>query len=563
MKPWLKVVLLVLLMLALAAGSYFWATGMIDSNYAYRSPLKDAPPQPAESLGEPATDRLVFVLIDALRYDTSLKESVMPTLAHLRQVGASALMHSQPPSFSEPGYSTLLTGAWPAINDGPVFNLDYEEIPTFTQDNLFSAASRAGLETAISGYYWFEKLVPQGDVDHSSYTPGEDAAADREVVDAALVWLKATDTNLVLVHIDQVDYAGHHEGGAASPNWDAAAKRSDDLVAEILAAMDLENETIVVLSDHGQIDAGGHGGQDPVVLLEPFVIAGKGIKPGTYADIQMVDVAPTIAALFGANIPASAQGRVLEEMLNLSPQVSAAIPSVTRDQQSQLLTAYTASVSPNARIETPRGSLVSDYQAVIATIREHRLFSERIWHSAGAAIFLAVALTLLLRHKKRGVGGWLLTGLITALLFNLRYAVLDGKVYSLSSIIGVTELIVYIGVTTAVSFIIGWLVVALSRRIFRLSPAAAAEYTLWQGLTTVLVLFLPVLLSFVLNGALVTWTLPDYLTSYLALLCLIQILFVSGLTPILAGLTALISRVLATSSTRRNSHAQSQRQPIR
>ena len=105
--------------------------------------------------------------------------------------------------------------------------------------------------------------------------------------------------------------------------------------------------------------------------------------------------------------------------------------------------------------------------------------------------------------------------------------------------------------------------VALSRRIFRLSPAAAAEYTLWQGLTTVLVLFLPVLLSFVLNGALVTWTLPDYLTSYLALLGLIQILFVSVLTPILAGLTALISRVLATSSTRRNSHAQSQRQPIR
>lgn len=104
-------------------------------------------------------------------------------------------MYSQPPSFSEPGYATLLTGAWPEINDGPVFNLEYDEIHAFTQDNLFSAAKRKGLITAISGYYWFEKLVPQDDVDFSFYTPGEDATADREVVDAALEWLEGKKLN--------------------------------------------------------------------------------------------------------------------------------------------------------------------------------------------------------------------------------------------------------------------------------------------------------------------------------------------------------------------------------
>jgi len=146
----------IVVFIALAAGSYFWATGLIDSIYAYRSPLKDTPPQPGPALNSPATRRVVFVLIDALRFDTSLKPDVMPVLKKRRQQGATAQMHSLPPSFSEPGYSVLLTGAWPDLSDGPAVNLDYDLIPTWTQDNLFSAANRAGLKTAVSGYYWFE-----------------------------------------------------------------------------------------------------------------------------------------------------------------------------------------------------------------------------------------------------------------------------------------------------------------------------------------------------------------------------------------------------------------------
>ena len=90
-------------------------------------------------------------------------------------------MTSRPPSFSEPGYSCLFIGAWPDVSDGPAVNLDYELIPTWTQDNLFSAANRAGLKTAISGFNWFQKLVPQDAVSVSFYTAGEDQAADRQV----------------------------------------------------------------------------------------------------------------------------------------------------------------------------------------------------------------------------------------------------------------------------------------------------------------------------------------------------------------------------------------------
>ena len=223
----------------LAAGGYWGATALIDSLYAYRSPLQHTPPAPGAPLGRPLTRRVVFVLIDALREDTARQAGVMPFLNELRARGARAAMHSRPPSYSEMGYSVLLTGAWPDLSDGPAFNLDYADIPTLTQDNLFSAAHRAGLQTAVSGYYWFEKLIPQADVAASFYTPGEDRAADRAVVDAALPWLKSGEQSLILIHLDQVDYAGHEEGGPRDPRWNAAATRADDLLREIVAQLDL------------------------------------------------------------------------------------------------------------------------------------------------------------------------------------------------------------------------------------------------------------------------------------------------------------------------------------
>lgn len=534
-------ILLMLVLIFLAVSAYFWATGMISSNYAYRSPLDAAPLSPGQDLGEPSTDRVVIVLIDALRYDTSMDADVMPTLAALRQAGASARMHSRPPSYSAPGYSTILTGAWTEINGGPAFNLDYEDIPVITQDNMFSAAHRAGLTTAISAYDWFEKLVPQADVDLSFYTAGYDAAADRQVVDAALPWLQADQSQLTLIHIDQVDYAGHYEGGPVSQNWDASASRADALLAEILQQIDLEQDTLIVLSDHGQIDAGGHGGQDAIVLLEPFVMAGKGVRPGAYGDMNMVDVAPTISALLGLNLPAATQGHALQEMLALPETVTANLEKATHDQQSTLLKAYAQAILPHANYDIPVNAQVDQYQQVLSDIRSQRLLRERLWRSALAALYLGLGVTLLIRLGKRSLP-WLLAGLGYTLLFHLRYALIDHKVYSLSSVTGEMDLIVYIAVTTLIALLIAWLVTAVVRKTFRDGPLASARWTIGLGLTTVFLTSLPVVLSFVLNGALVTWTLPDYFTSFLALLSLIQILVLSGSCLLLAGISAIISR---------------------
>jgi hypothetical protein len=485
---------------------------------------------------------LVIVLVDALRVDTANDPAIMPTLGSLRQQAAWATMHSRPPSFSDPGYSVLFTGAWPELSDGPAMNVEYEDTPTWTQDNLFSAVQRRGLKTAIAAYYWFEKLIPQADVSAGFYTPGDDQAADLQVVDAALPWLRSLEHQLVLIHLDQVDFAGHYEGGPRDPRWNQAARRADDLLAEILAELDLNQDTLLVLSDHGQIERGGHGGDEAIVLQEPFVLVGAGVKPGNYGDIDMVDVAPTLAALLGANIPASSQGRVLTEMLDLPAEISAALPEALTAQQGRLLEAYQAAIGSQVALE-PGNDIVASHQATLESARDQRLKAERLPRFILAALLAVMLLAWFIWKRRAELPWYILAGLIYLLLFNLRYALIDGRTYSLSSVVSANDLILYTTITASIALVVSWLVAALVRQIFKRSPGQAALWTLDLALFVAYLLALPILWSYALNGILVTWTLPHFPSMFLGFLSLIQILAVAVVGLLLAGLGALASVV--------------------
>jgi hypothetical protein len=519
--------------------TYFWATSLMDSIYAYRSPLRELPPKAGPTLGKPITRSFVIVLIDGLRFDTSLKTDVMPFLNSLRNEGAYATMHSRPPSYSQPGYTVLLTGAWPDISDGPAMNLDYTDIPTFTQDNLFSAASRAGLKTAISGFNWFEKLIPQQAVDASFYTAGEDNAADEQVTQAALPWLASEDYQLILIHLDQVDYAGHHEGGPEDPRWDEAANRADKLLEQIATTMDLSQDTLLVVSDHGHIDTGGHGGQDPVVLLEPFVMAGKSVIPGNYGDVQMVDVAPTAAMFLGTNILATNQGHPQIAMADLPLEQVDIIKSALAQQQSQLARSYQEAIGQPVDVKVS-GDVVTATQNAMDAAKNTLLNIQRIPRGI-LAFSLLFAFIILASWLAKNYYGWMVLGVVTYLLvFNIKYVLIDQKTYSLSSVVDAMNLIASTALTTLLALFVSWLIVILGTRIYYLKPRKAADLTMRYILVTFSFLVIPVLVHYFLNGAVVTWTLPNFLVAFLGLLFLIQLMIVAIVGLFLTGIAALL-----------------------
>lgn len=548
MRKFIFLITGIVICLGIAALGYFWATDNIESLYTYRSPLNLAPPTPREALGEPATKRVIFVLVDGLRLDTSSKMEVMPALNSLRERGASATMHSRPTSYSMPSYTVLLTGAWQDMNGGSLMNLDFDQIEFFKQDDLISAIHRDGQKVAISGFIWFQKMVPQNAVDDFFYTPGEDRKADELVLENAMPWLESRTHSFVLIHLDQLDYAGHHEGGARDPRWDAAANRVDGLIGRIVEKIDLERDTLIILSDHGHIAKGGHGGQDAEVLLEPFIMIGKGVKPGDYGDIQMVDVAPTVAALLGTSIPAAAQGKVLEDMLILPETTLSNLPQAISDQQHALLESYfkvmgeTPTWLPGEMIDSTIGNIRID------EIKARQLWMERLPRYFLVAVIFIVAGYTVVRKWKGKFAWFIAVALLYVVIFNIRYALLDGMTYSLSSIIGQTELILYCAITAGISFMITWLIILFGRKTFQLSPLSAAENSLGLSLTIMAMLLIPVLLHFAANGWAIERLLPLFTLQFVGVLSMIQTIFLAVLGILFCGVSALIAWLYQSSS---------------
>ena len=525
--------------LAITAGAYFHVTGLMESLFVYRSPLHSQPPAPGPALGAPLTHRVVFVLVDALRDDTSHKPAVMPFLNELRGQAAWATIHSRTPSYSDPGWTVLMTGAWPDISDGPAMNTPYEETPAWTQDNLFSAAHRAGLATAVSGFNWWEKLIPQAAVDVHFYTPGEDQAADRQVMDAALPWLKSGNYPFILIHIDQVDYAGHYQGGPRSPNWDAAATRADALLKEIVSYLNLTQDTVIIVSDHGQIDQGGHGGQEAINLVEPLVLAGAGVKPGQYADIQQVDVAPTVAVLLGLNIPATAQGFVKTDMLALTAGQKAAVDAAQLTQKSQLAAAYLASIGSSAKL--PASSSASTLVLAMDAAKTKRLNSERLPRLILALLLAAIPAVVLIVKRSKTIAWWVGGALIYLILYHFQYAILAGRTYSLSSVLDANDFIMSTGITSAMALLFAWLAMSLGLRLFNKPTRQAAMYSLGFVFITLYLLALPIAWSYALNGGLLSWTLPDVASRFLEVLFTLQGMIVAVTGLLLTGMSALIT----------------------
>jgi hypothetical protein len=529
---WLTLIVICIVLVFAGAG---WALSSIDSIFSYRSPLKESPPAPVVRPGSPAARQIVFVLIDALRYDTSLDEAVMPNLNRLRAQGASARMESRPPSYSQPGYSTLLTGAWPDLNDGPVVNEEYANIWSFTQDNLFSEARNSGLKTAISGYDWFERLVPQAAVTSSFYTKGEDNAADRAVVDAALPWIKKGEYSLILIHIDQVDYAGHHEGGPLDPHWNQASTRADELLGEIVAAMDLRRDILFVCSDHGQIDRGGHGGQDPITLVEPFVLVGKAIRPGNYANVKMVDVAPTLAALLGSGLPSVSQGVPLTPMIDLPPEWALLNKTAAEKQHAVLLQAV------QTALKAPNASSIEDAQS-------QQLAQGRAVRLGFVLVLLIVPAGLFFWLRPHG-WPWLIGGALLAQVgFHLYYALIENRTYSLSSVDSQTQLVSSAVIGALLGLLLGGFLVVLTT----LQRDAAQRAKESQVAKSVLILLLltmymqawPVLVSFYWNGLNIPGALPEFGSAFLGVLSALQIVSTGLLGLLMVGVLALTARLL-------------------
>jgi hypothetical protein len=255
----------------------------------------------------PLTDEVVIVVVDGLRNDVA---RTLPTFRRVAEDGSFLTARTSQPSLSLPGWTLLTTGAPPEIS-GVTTNWYEGRVQV---DSLFTSADRAGITTSIAGHTAWEQLYR--DVVTEGWFGGKDnAASDEEVGRQAIRIIRRLHPELLLVHLPDVDSTGHVRG--VGPEYRRAAERADAVIARILEEAGTD-ATVILTSDHGHIDAGGHGGPEDVVTTTPLVVAGPGTVIGATGEVSQADVAPTVAALLGLSRSTHATGSALEGLLDVS-----------------------------------------------------------------------------------------------------------------------------------------------------------------------------------------------------------------------------------------------------
>jgi hypothetical protein len=380
-------------LLALAAATRVVAGRAWAAFTAYQTPF--AFTNPEASAGPALAERVVIVLVDGLTLSAS---RAMPFLNDLRRRGGDADCRAGEPSLSLPGRAVLMTGAWQEVH-GQLTNFNPRRL---TVEHLFQAAKKKGLRTAYAAGARARRLFEPYVDDNVPYRTlpdshdfGDYAARLRRTVEADRRLLEEKRPELYLLDISLMDQVGHG-WGAASAEYARAARLVDDEIRGLAPGLDLSRSVLVVTADHGHLSRGGHGGGEPDVLAVPLVLAGDSIRAGSRTTAEQVDLAPTVAALLGTEIPASSQGRVLLELLDAPPPARQSIEERLATQRRNFAARYLA------WLENGPGGGLRDPERAIADARAARTRREargRGLHAAAVLCALGLSFAGLVRWR--------------------------------------------------------------------------------------------------------------------------------------------------------------------
>lgn len=249
--------------------------------------------------------RVLVIGIDGLRSD-ALRQVEVPHLRMLMKTGVTTWTGvaggefggpTQQPTISGPGWATILTGRY--LRDHGVGGNGkgaYDQsggyqktaAPHFARylKEKFPQAEFA----SITSWGWIEDyLVPtaaESIAFHDKGTGGTYPERDASVRDKAVSYLSSHDPDVLFVHFDQVDGAGHATGfSPENPVYMNAIKAADGLIGDVLAAIRARHEfpkedwLVIVTTDHGGRGT-AHGGQSPEERTIPMIVSGRSVLHG-------------------------------------------------------------------------------------------------------------------------------------------------------------------------------------------------------------------------------------------------------------------------------------------
>ncbi len=279
----------------------------------------------AAAAGVQAAPRVIVVGVDGLSA-LGLDAAKKPNIAGLMSHGAWTL-HARAvlPTVSSPNWASMIMGAGPAQH-GVTSNEwmpDRHSIepsckgPSGIFPTMFLLLRQQKPSSDIAIFHeWdgFARLVEPG-----IPTVIEHGTSAADTMRRAISYVETHNPDLLFIHLDSVDDAGHKYGHMTQEYLRAIAE-ADGMVGDLLSALEKRNVragTIILLTaDHGGVGK-GHGGESMAELEIPWIISGPGVKAGTELKlpVNQFDTAATIAYLLDLQTPPCWIGGTVSEAL--------------------------------------------------------------------------------------------------------------------------------------------------------------------------------------------------------------------------------------------------------
>ncbi len=260
--------------------------------------------------------RALIIGIDGLRPD-ALQAGDTPNLDALIAAGAVSYdgysggelgTPTQQTTMSGPGWAAILTGVWKnkhGIKDNSFNGKKLDAYPHFYR--RISEVNPAAALASIVNWAPIDSQIVSSAGDGAVFRLTQ--ATDAGVADQAAAYLAANDPDVMFLHFDEVDGAGHKHGyGVDKRGYMDSVRDVDAKVGQVVDAVRArpnhadEDWLFLVVTDHGGTGT-SHGGQSPGER-DIFIIASGGgvarqvVSPGP----GIVAVPPTVMKHLGAPV---------------------------------------------------------------------------------------------------------------------------------------------------------------------------------------------------------------------------------------------------------------------
>ncbi|PSR97833.1 GPI ethanolamine phosphate transferase [Actinidia chinensis var. chinensis] len=307
---------------------------------------------------KPAIDRLVIIVLDALRFDfvapSCLFEDKKPWMDKLQVLhklasreGSSARIFkaiADPPTTTLQRLKGLTTGGLPTFIDvGNSFGA-----PAILEDNLISQLAQNGKRVVMMGDDTWLQLFPHHFNEcypFPSFNVKDLHTVDNGCTKHLFPSLYEGDWDVLIAHFLGVDHAGHIFGVNSIPMVEKLEQYNiileaivDGLESQSGPGGLHENTLLLVMGDHGQTINGDHGGGNAEEVETAIFAMGLKKPPSALmlecdtsscpldsdggivciSSIQQLDFAATVSALLGVPFPFGSIGCVNSELYALA-----------------------------------------------------------------------------------------------------------------------------------------------------------------------------------------------------------------------------------------------------